>query len=343
MTLEIARVDDSWEARYRTFCEKQQDILIYYHWGFRRFLIDLLGCRPLYLAAVDQHKEIHGILPLMATEGPFGTVLNSLPFFGSNGGVIATDEMARRELWRAYADMLKEPGLAAATVIENPLLIANSNIPYDMLDHRVGQVTFLKFDNDPATGLMRILDPTARRNIQKAERSCVEVGIDNAALPELEAIHRENMMEIGGRVKPHEFFELIPQHFRPGIDWNLFVARRNRAVVAALLLFYSGNTVDYYIPGTRLDERVHQPAAAIIRHAMLDAYARGRTIWNWGGTWLTQDGVLRFKRKWGAVDKPYCYYIRVVNPSLYDADRATLLDAYGYFYVLPFERLVRHD
>ena len=41
---------------------------------------------------------------------------------------------------------------------------------------------------------------------------------------------------------------------------------------------------------------------------MLYAHKKGLKHWNWGGTWETQEGVMAFKRKWGAIDKKYFYY-----------------------------------
>jgi len=339
MTLTVVDLDSSHEWEYRAFCEGTPDLLIYYTWQFRSFLIDLLGCRSVYKVAVDQVGHIQGVLPLMEVEGRFGRVLNSLPFFGSNGGVVARSEAARTLLWRSYAEMLEKPDIASSTVIGNPLLGDPVCVPQDVTDKRIGQVTKLDLVGDPETMLMKKLDPTARRNIRRAQNAGVTVAVDNEALATLAAIHNENMTAVGGRVKPRAFFELLPKHFRPGTDWNLYVARHEQGVVACLLLLYSGNTVDYYIPGTRFEDRNIQPSALLIFRAMLDAHGRGCTVWNWGGTWLSQEGVLRFKRKWGAVDHPYTYYVKIQNPGLLQLDRKTLLDAYGYFYTVPFDRL----
>jgi CelD/BcsL family acetyltransferase involved in cellulose biosynthesis len=275
----------------------------------------------------------------MQTEGRFGRVINSLPFFGSNGGVVAQSEAVRSLLWQSYAEMLEKPGLASATVIGSPLSKFSANVPCDLTDTRTGQVTYLDLVGDPELALMDKLDSTARRNVRKSQKSGVQVRIDNSALSMLAAIHCENMMAIGGRVKPKVFFELFPKHMTPGSDWNLYVATYQGVIVACLLLLYSGTTVDYYIPGTRLDDRNIQPSAALLFQAMLDAHSRGCRVWNWGGTWLSQEGVLRFKRKWGAVDQAYEYYIKVKNAALLDLDSQTLLDVYGYFYTVPFSKL----
>ena len=49
-----------------------------------------------------------------------------------------------------------------------------------------------------------------------------------------------------------------------------------------------------------------------------DAVERGYAWWNWGGTWLTQEGVLRFKRKWGARERRYRYFVKLNDRSLFD-------------------------
>ena len=63
--------------------------------------------------------------------------------------------------------------------------------------------------------------------------------------------------------------------------------------------------------------------------------------WNWGGTWLSQDGVYRFKSRFGAIDKEYKYYIKVNNQDIYNSTKEYLLSEYGNFYTVPFERLIK--
>jgi hypothetical protein len=335
----VVEVGPDREAAYREFCDRTPGLTIYYTWQFRSFLCDLLKCRPRYQAAVDGGGAVLGILPAMEIAGPFGRVLNSLPFFGSNGGVVAQDETVAALLWRRYRELIDEPGLASATVVGNPIQADPGDVPHDLTDQRVGQVTPLDLGREPEAELARALNPRARRDLKKAVNAGVEVAIDNGALHELAAIHRENMGAIGGRVKPDAFFDLLPKHFRAGADWNVYVARHERRTVAAILFFYAGNTIDYYTTGTRDWARRLEPSSALIFRAMLDAHARGCTIWNWGGTWLSQEGVMYFKRKWGAVDRPYRYFVTVRNAALYDKGRDELLEAYGYFYTLPFDRL----
>lgn len=338
-TQKVVRLDASWSERYREFCQHIENLTIYGTWAFREFLIDLLGCTADYLGAVNAEGDLLAVLPLLSAGGTYGKVLNSLPFFGSYGGVLGDDAAARNALWGAYETKVRESGVAAATIVLSPFDEVAFERQYDFTDHRIGQFTSLSLGPDPAAALTRMIDSSSRRNLRKAESSGIEVSIDNAAMAEHEAIHRENMEAIGGRPKPTEFFARLPRYFKEGRDYNLYVARRDGAVVSSLLLFYTNSIVEYYIPGTRLDERPYQPSAAILFTAMLDASKNGYKVWNWGGTWRSQTGVLRFKRKWGAVDRRYDYYTSVNNSDLYDATVDQLSEAYPYFYVLPFDKL----
>ena len=74
----------------------------------------------------------------------------------------------------------------------------------------------------------------------------------------------------------------------------------------------------------------------IIFHAFVDAMKRGYSIFNWGGTWLTQDGVYRFKKQFGAKDYPYSYYTHVNNHNILSLKESEILDMYPNFYVFNF-------
>jgi hypothetical protein len=165
------------------------------------------------------------------------------------------------------------------------------------------------------------------------------VRTDADALGFLEQTHRENMGEIGGRPKSPEFFAKVPKYFAAGRDYDVYVAERKGDRLAALLVFYFNKTVEYFTPATCVKAREIQPMALILRHAMLDAAARGFTRWNWGGTWMTQEGVYRFKKKWAADDHPYRHYIKVNDPAIFHSRKEDLLAGYPEFFVVPFARL----
>lgn len=303
--------------------------LVYYTPAFRRYLLAVAGgeCRSR-LAIAD--GRVTGVLPLLALTGPYGVVLNSLPFFGSNGGILSTSVAAESALLAEYDRVAAE--VAVATWISHPFM--DTVIPrHTLTDERIAQWTTLAGAELPAG-----IESSARRNIHKARAEGVTVREDLTALPFLETTHRENMAAIGGRAKPPAFFASL-QEMTAGRDWRLHVAERAGQPLAALLTFEAAKTVEYVMPVVIESARTLQPTAAILAAAMADAAARGFTRWNWGGTWLTQEGVYRFKKKWGADERRYQYYITLNDPALRARTAADLAAAYPWYFTLPYASL----
>ena len=224
--------------RYEDFLLSNPESLLFHSWRYQSLLIDLLGCHQQGLLAFDDVGNIRAVLPLMAMDGPLGTVLNSLPYYGSNGCLIGADPVARAELVTAYRNQVQAPGIAASTLIENPLSPGDVNgLPYDLIDERIGQMTSLPAPGNVKADLMGSFHQKTRNMIRKAEKLGVHVVVDNDAMSFLVRVHEENMQEIGGLAKSRNFFDALPKYFRPGKDYRLNVASLCGEPVAALLLF----------------------------------------------------------------------------------------------------------
>ena len=87
--------------------------------------------------------------------------------------------------------------------------------------------------------------------------------------------------------------------------------------------------------------RFYQPMSLLIFEAMKEAAKRGYLYWNWGGTWITQSGVYKFKSRWGTQDRRYYYYIQEYNKDnpLRELTAQEIQTEFPYFYVLPFKTL----
>ena len=329
----------AYEGEYESFLASREEALFYHSLAYRDFLHSLLGCDAIYLVALDGGR-LRGVLPVMYRDGPYGRLLNSLPYFGSNGGIVAESNEARRALSFAYNEIAAADEVCAATYIGNPF---DSNgvddIVSDVIDERIGQFTRLSKADADASHLMDRFEPSGRRNIRKAQKGDVVVERDPHALESIRSIHEENMSAIGGRPKTKTFFDLVPAHFAPGVNYDVYVARLGGETIAGLLLFYAFGTVEYYIPATAGGKRSLQPLAAILLTAMTEFAGRGYHTWNWGGTWKSQEGVYRFKKKWAAEERPYKYSIRVNAPGLFEKTAKELWAAYPDFFVVPYFKL----
>ncbi len=355
MALDIDILDESQEEAYRDFQTSSPTMLVSVSLPYRSFLKKVMsGSRDLYLTA-RQGGRIVGALPSFLVESPnHGRVLNSLPFFGTPGGVFVSKkanepEKVRRDLVRAFDEIARGYSVLTSTLIANPLESEGSHYDqyasYDLLDRRIGQFIRLHWNlKDPEEiqkALMKSFHPYARRNVRKALKSGVETLHDGSmeVLRELSEIHKENMAAIGGRAKPWSVFQAIFQTFTYDTDYRVYVAQKDGATIAALLLFFWNRTTEYFVPVTRLAFRELQPMSLLVYLAMQEAVKRRCLFWNWGGTWLSQSGVYRFKSRFGTTDNEYRYYVKVYDDRVFQQSKESLLESFPYCYVLPFDRL----
>lgn len=333
--IEVAELKRGEEEAWDSFLLGSEGGLIFHSIRYRNLLVEHLGCESEYLVARES-GEIRGVLPIMWSEDPDGRVCNSLPFFGSHGGPIAAEPGIERALIDAWNDRATDDRTLAGTMVANPFLDHEAPLPvHGLTDERISQVTVLPKAADPDS-LLAVVESSARRNVRKAERLGFEVQCDHGALADLGRIHQENLRTIGGIAKSQDFFEAIPRHMRPGADFDVWVARRDGVVVAGLLVFYFNQVAEYFTPAVLHDHRGDQPLAQILVRAMVDAAQRGCRLWNWGGTGTGQEGVFRFKRKWGARDVRYRYFVQVNDEQLLGAEPENVRARFRHFYVVPF-------
>jgi lipid II:glycine glycyltransferase (peptidoglycan interpeptide bridge formation enzyme) len=328
---------------YEEYLLSKEISLFYYSSKYKNFVKRLLGCEEEYLLAVERDK-IMGILPLMYIQVSSFRVYNSLPYYGSNGGIIADNEEAYSKLLKTYNEIARDKTTLSSTVITNPFNEQDSSgFVHNYIDHRIGQITSLSSERDDWKELQRCIDSSAGRNVKKALRENISVEVDHCQLNRLRKMHQENIQAMGGIPKSDEFFTLIPQHFSPNKDFDLYVAKKDGVIIAGLLIFYFNQTVEYFTPAIDDEYRSYQPLSLIIMTAMTEAAKRGFRWWNWGGTWESQVGVYRFKRKWGAQERKYFYYTQLNDPSILTWPREKISETFQNFFIVPFSALEREE
>jgi hypothetical protein len=350
MRIITSRLEDyNQRIDYNKLLLSQKNSLLYHGLQFHQLLKLHLDCDAFYILVYNVHKMIAALPFLIKKNERFGAVLNSLPFYGSNGGFITDPTLSsdvlnqiRHGIIQALETFSDENQVISSTIISNPLQIEDqlwldNNYLTTHTDIRIGQITPLPFDGpELEQRLLAVFDDPRPRNVRRAIKANIEITEchDQESLDFLFQVHQENIMGIGGKAKQKSFFDLIPANFSKE-DYSIFIATVDGKRIAALLVFYFNSTVEYFTPATLNDYRNYQPSALLIFEAMKIAIHRGFKYWNWGGTWYTQHGVYDFKKKWGAQDHEYHYYTRVREDYLNRSDYNDLFQAFPYFYILP--------
>ncbi|MGE6791805.1 GNAT family N-acetyltransferase [Pseudomonas guineae] len=325
------------------FFSSVPNALLYHSIKYARLLSEFLEAEYCCVVAVDGAGAVVGSIPFFIKESNGSLVANSMPFYGSHGGVVLREpnDVLFSELLGFYLNYVEQRGCSVSTIIASPFTDDaaryESYLQVTPSDSRLGQVTELPCDASYEV-LIASLPSKTRNMVRKAEKQNIKWTSEyiEGGLDFLFSVHCENMHEIGGVAKPARFFELIKSNFEYGTDYRVYTAYFEGQPVSALLLFYSGETVEYFTPVIKAEYRSMQPLTALIFNAMREAVERGYRFWNWGGTWATQEGVYRFKKSWSAVDIPYNYYSTVFKKSFLDTRQEALLSEYPYFYTVPF-------
>ncbi|MFC1505002.1 GNAT family N-acetyltransferase [Thermodesulfobacteriota bacterium] len=353
--IKIEILNDNDKDEYENFIKQDDQTLFYLSYRYKSHLESNIGATSKYLIAKDNRGRTLGALPLMISPGGiYGPVINSLPFFGSNGGLIIDKKIPihlkneiRKKLLNSSFAIMNEYRCAAMVIITSPfesdLEFYNKHFPSTFIDKRIGQITHLpKFNDGYELNLLKQFQNPRPRNIRKAQKSgiiCHKCN-DLDSLKELYELHQINISALGGISKKEGFFKSIPDHFRSK-DFSVYIAKLNGITVAALLLFFYNKTIEYFTPAVSVEHRKYQPLSLLIYDAMKNGIEKDYKYWNWGGTWLSQKGVYDFKKRWGTTDYIYHYFIFIGNKQLFNSTKETILKEYPNFYVLPFDKLNR--
>lgn len=343
------------EQAYEEMLRQEEHTLLYASLKYRNLLRRYLGAEEYYLIA-KQTDKIVGVLPLiLKRNSTYGNVLNSLPFYGSNGGVIVASTVPDPEpifkaLLNAFHSLARETETVVATIITSPFdryaQLYEKYLPIKFRDSRIGQISYLP---PPGSNFEEVIMNRIHRSKPGDIRKARKKGLSVTHADTLETLrflvdtHQENIRAVGGIAKEWGFFKQVAEIFDYGTDYRIFVAELEGQPVGALLLFYYNNTVEYFTPATVQKYRSLQPGSLLIFAGMKDAAQRGYRYWNFGGTWHSQEGVYQFKKRWAAQDVPYHYYITDCQniEHLLEMTPQQILVEYPHFYVLPFT-LLKH-
>jgi lipid II:glycine glycyltransferase (peptidoglycan interpeptide bridge formation enzyme) len=115
--------------------------------------------------------------------------------------------------------------------------------------------------------------------------------------------------------QPQRFFLELWDRFAASAAMHVLLAEYQGAVIAGMILFASGTTMRYAY-GASDEAYLHlAPNNLLMWTAILQGCAEGYQLLDMGRTACDNDGLMEFKRRWGAIKEPlpYYYYPRVAG------------------------------
>jgi hypothetical protein len=346
MKFDIGSVGGEFDDEIDEFLLQAQGSLIYYTPTYRKFLQQILPDAVSITLIAREAGRIVGILPsFLQSDLALGRVANSLPFFGSHGGAVVAQghplcDQIGNELYDAYMNKLHNLKVSSATIIENLFLNIDDAqreiLKFDVVDDRVGQFTRLPaHSDDTESRLFSLIHQKTRNSVRKGMQSNLTFAEKTTAdaLMWLQATHEASIRALGGQSKPLQVFEALTANFPLGERARLWLAYADGKPVAGILFLVHLRTIEYFTPVVLPEFREKQALPALIFHCMCRFADEGFDLWNWGGTWRSQEGVYRFKQRWGAEKRVYRYFNRIFDPSIIEQAPETIRASLPWFYL----------
>jgi hypothetical protein len=313
-------------ANGKLFSEIDHDLIskgnqmIYYSSTYLSFLKCIIPSSMFYYIRAIHEDELLGVMPIAVQKEKNMVVANSLPFYGSYGGPLIFDnnnytEIAS-EMLKKYLDFSSSINANIVNFIENPLdSLSIDNIEelgFEKIDERIGQVTiFPPLQSNMEEELMSLFHSKTRNMVRKGEKNDLRIELrnDDDSYKWLHQEHTKSITKLGGLPKPLEVFNALRSTFDN--DCQLYIGYIDDKPVCGVLLLVYAQTIEYFTPVVQEEFRESQALSYLIYKIMTDLAQAGYKQWNWGGTWISQEGVYRFKKRWGSNDFPYRYYSKI--------------------------------
>lgn len=307
-----------------------------------RFLQKILKINVEFVTAVENGKLL-GALPLFKKKTKYGIVINSLPFFGSYGGLVADKIDIKKNILNFLNEYNKEQDVLSSVIIANPFdssEVYEKFFKFDDKDERLIQC--IRLEKKQEADLWNNFEQRVRRAIRKAEKNLVSVEVsepDEELLDDFYKNHVENISSKNGAIKPKEFFSLLEENFTLGDDYNIFTAKYEGKPIAYLLVFHFKSFTEYYMPAYEMEKSDLQGTSLLIWESIKKALSSHKKYYNFGGTHLEQKSLYNFKKGWKTDDFRYNYYISGNLSKIRELGEKILRENFKNFYVYNYSKL----
>lgn len=337
------------ELEYHDLLSNSKKTMFTQSFRYIKWIINQLDNAQLFFIIARRKQNIIGLIPVVLSKNMGTNIVNSLPFFGSHGGVIIRNQVpsiVADELLNHFNDFCRQNFVLSATIVEG--LEGGKDTIYqnfvaDFLQVRVTQISRLPIGNERNVleeDIMKMCTSKTRNAIRKINKFNFKISHSDQAFVTncLYTQHKEGIDQLGGLVKPKNLFSSLDQFFEYGSDYRVYFAEYDGQIISCLLVFYYNSWVEYFTPTILSSHRSLQPLSSIIFRAMSDSVLENDSIfWNWGGTWPSQSSLYKFKNSWGAKDFPYTVRTKITYEDKdFEKMIPELRSSHPYFYIYPY-------
>jgi len=314
----------------------------YHSLNHLNFLSDMLDNSPNFIT-LRKNKSLLGVLPFFVKKSVDGNVINSLPFFGSYGGIVCDSSENQKQILEELNNINIENDVLSSVIIESPFSKKNEAYQkyykHNFKEERLCQCIVL--DNNEEE-LWAKFEQRVRRAVRKSQKNNLivkTVNPDDDVLKNFFQMHKKEMESKKGKPKPEKFFNFVKKNFSNNKEYDIFCAEKDGQSIAYLLTFYSFPYVEYYMPAYDSTFKHLQGTSLLIWESIKSSIKKKMQYYNFGGTWKTQSELYLYKRGWNSRDFFYNYYIFGDLERGQKIGLEKIKQNYPFFYVFSYSDL----
>jgi FemAB-related protein (PEP-CTERM system-associated) len=288
--------------------EQQVKEVFYYDHRWFELISNLYGYTIIPLTTTNVEGQITGFLPLCSVSSPLtGRRLVSLPF-SDHCPLFAVDEASANNLIDQAISLAKREKVKYLELRTgaNDVLAKRTDLTASNL-----YVNWVLSLSDHPEDIWKSLRKPVQHQIKKSQK----LGVQVHAAQKREEMEIYYQLHLRTRTKKHgmpaqskNYFFQLWDAFAANDALRLLLAKHQGTTVAGIVLLTCGETVHYAYGAS--DERYLNLAAnnLLFWNAMVWGCAQGYKRFDLGRTACDNEGLMEFKRRWGATKEPLLYY-----------------------------------
>ena len=302
--LQVSFVDSNLSA----FIERQAKDSLYYNQAWLELITQLYGYSLIPLIATNTAGQVTGFLPLCSMHSPLtGRRLVALPF-SDLCPLLAADDASANDLIDQAVSITQQQ---KARYLElrtgsNEVLAKRS----DLIEGNLYVRWLVPLSADPDIVWSSLRKPV-QRQVKKSQKLGVQVRIaqrrDDVA--HYYRLHlRTRCKKHGMPAQPQRYFFELWDAFAESGAMQLLLAEYQGNLIAGMVLLASGTTIRYAYGAS--DERYLNlaPNDLLMWTSIKLGCTLGYKTLDMGRTACDNEGLMEFKRRWGAIKEPLPYY-----------------------------------
>jgi FemAB-related protein (PEP-CTERM system-associated) len=289
--------------------EQTKDASFYYSQAWLNLITTLYGHRIIPLLATNQAGQITGFLPLCLVQSPLtGRRLVALPY-SDYYPLLASDDNTANELITRAIDLAHQQKVRYLELRTGPNEMLAKHT--DLVEANLCVRPLLSLPADPDAVWSRLRKPV-QQQIKKSRKLGVQVRIaqQREEVAHYYRLHLQTYSKKHGvPAQPAQFFYSLWDNFAANGTMQLLLAEYEGHIIAGMVLVVSGSTTVKYAYGASDKRYLHlAPNNLLIWTAITWGCEHGYQVLDMGCTASTNEGLMEFKRRWGAIPEPLPYY-----------------------------------